>query len=81
MSADQSPVTNHQETRQGVLKAWDSANWLATVQLTGSLQLWLKTVPVSRSIAGIEMVVGRKVAVILFDPTNHTDAVVVAVYT
>jgi hypothetical protein len=69
------------EVRQGTLRAWDSANWLATVQLTGSLQLWLKTVPVSRAIASVEMVVGRKVAVLLFDPTNHTDAVVTAVYT
>ncbi len=69
------------ELRQGVLKAWDSGNWLATVQLTGSLQLWLTTVPVSRSIASAEMTVGRKVAVALFDPSNHTDAVVFAVYT
>jgi hypothetical protein len=76
------PAETHQtEVRQGVLKAWDAANWLATVQLTGSLQLWLKTVPVSRSIASVEMVVGRKVAVLLFDSTNHTDAVVTAVYT
>jgi len=69
------------EIRQGVLKAWDNVNWLATVQLTGSLQLWLNTVPVSRSLASIEMVIGRKVAVALFDPSNHTDAVVFAVYT
>ncbi len=69
------------EIRQGVLKAWDSGNWLATVQLTGSLQLWLSAVPVSRSIASAEMTVGRKVAVALFDPSNHTDAVVFAVYT
>ena len=69
------------EIRQGVIKAWDAVNWLATVQLTGSLQLWLTSVPVSRSIASVEMSVGRKVAVALFDPSNHTDAVVFAVYT
>ncbi len=69
------------EIRQGILKAWDGVTWLATVQLTGSLQLWLTSVPVSRNIAGVEMVVGRKVAVALFDPSNHTDAVVFAVYT
>jgi hypothetical protein len=67
--------------RQGVLKAWDAANYLATVQLTGSLQLWLTSVPVSRNIASAEMTVGRNVAVALFDPSNHTDAVVFAVYT
>jgi hypothetical protein len=63
-----------------VLKAFDNVNWLATVQLTGSLQVWLNSVPVSRSIAAVEMVTGRKVAVALFDPTNHTDAVVFAVW-
>lgn len=68
------------ELRQGVLKAFDNVNWLATVQLTGSLQTWLRTVPVSRSLAAVEMVAGRKVAVALFDPTNHTDAVVFAVW-
>ena len=68
------------EIRQGVLKAWDGVNYLATVQLTGSLQLWLTSVPVSRNIAGAEMTVGRKVAVALFDPSNHTDAVLFAVY-
>ena len=69
------------EIRQGILKAWDGANYLATVQLTGSLQLSLKTVPTDRGIPTGEMQVGRKVAVLLFDPTNHTDAVVTAVYT
>jgi hypothetical protein len=69
------------ELRQGTLKAFDNVNWLATVQLTGSLAQWLRAVPVSRSIAAAEMVTGRKVAVALFDPTNSSDAVVTAVWT
>ena len=69
------------ELRQGTLKAFDNTTWQATVQLTGSLQLWLRAVPVSRSLAAVEMVVGRKVAVALFDPTNQADAVVTAVWT
>jgi hypothetical protein len=67
--------------RQGILKAWSSGTYTATVQLTGSLQLWLTNVPVSRNIASADMVVGRKVGVALWDPSNHTDAVVFAVYT
>jgi hypothetical protein len=66
--------------RQGILKAWNSGAYTATVQLTGSLQLWLTNVPVSRNIASADMVVGRKVGVALWDPSNHTDAVVFAVY-
>lgn len=69
------------EIRQGVLKGWDAINWLATVQITGSLSQWLRNVPTSRSLATIEMVTGRRVAVAFFDPTNPTDAVVFAVYT
>lgn len=66
--------------RQGTLKSFDATGWLATVQLTGSLQVWLKSVPVSRAIASGEMTAGRKVAVALFDPANPNDAVVFAVW-
>lgn len=69
------------EVRQGVLKAFDSVNWLATVQVAGSLAQWLRSVPVSRSIAAAEMTAGRKVAVAMFDATNPADAVVFAVWT
>lgn len=65
----------------GILKAFDSATYTATVQLTGSLAQWLRTVPVYRGIPSAEMTTGRKVAVALFDPTNPTDAVVLAVWT
>ncbi len=64
----------------GVLKAWDSVNWRATVQLGGSVASWVKAVPVSRAIPSTEMTVGRQVAVLLFDPTNPADGVVVAVW-
>jgi hypothetical protein len=67
--------------RQGILKAWSSGTYTATVQLTGSLQLWLTNVPVARNILSADMIVGRKVGVALWDPSNHTDAVVFAVYT
>ena len=69
------------EIRTGYLRAFDNINWLATVQITGSLALFLTSVPVSRSLAAIEMPASRKVAVAFFDPSNHTDAVVFAVYT
>ncbi|HEX5479029.1 MAG TPA: hypothetical protein VFY79_04850 [Dehalococcoidia bacterium] len=69
------------ELHAGILKAFDSGTYMATVQLTGSLTLWLSGVPTSRAIASADMVTGRKVAVLLFDPTNPADAVVAAVYT
>jgi hypothetical protein len=66
---------------QGILKSFDGVNWLATVQVTGSLSTWLRGVPVSRGIPAGEMVTGRKVAVALFDPANPADAAVLAVWT
>ncbi len=69
------------EWHGGILKAWNAGAYLADVQLTGSLTLWLKSVPTSRGIPSGEMIVGRKVAVLLFDPSNPADAVLVAVYT
>lgn len=69
------------EIRPGLLKAFDNVNWLATVQVTGSLQIWLNSVPVARNIAAAEMIVGRKVVVALYDPANGADAVVLAVHT
>ena len=49
--------------------------------MAGSLATWLQNVPVARNIPTAEMVNGRSLAVLLFDPANPQDAVVVAVYT
>ena len=63
-----------------ILRAFDNTTYTATVQLTGSLAQWLRTVPVNRAIPAAEMTAGRKVVVFLTDPTKATDAVVLAVY-
>ncbi|MBA7642346.1 hypothetical protein ES703_50036 [subsurface metagenome] len=67
--------------KKGILKAFNSGTYTATVQVQGSLSVWLEDVPVSRGIPTAEMVTGRNVAVIFFDPGNPDDAVVVAVWT
>jgi hypothetical protein len=65
----------------GTLKAFSSGTYKARVTLTGSLQMSLDNVPVSRAIPSAELVAGRKVALLLLDETKATDAVVVAVWT
>lgn len=65
----------------GTLKSFNSGTYKARVTLTGSLQMSLDNVPVSRAIPSGEMVAGRKVALVLLDETKATDAVVVAVWT
>ena len=65
---------------KGVLKAFDSGTYTATVQIEGSLSVWLEDVPVNRGIGSSDMVVGRNVAVIFLEAGNPDDAVVVAVW-
>ncbi len=67
--------------RRGVVKAFDSGSYTATVQVAGSLSVWLTGVPVARNIASGEMLAGRRCAVLFFDEPNPQDAVVIAVYT
>lgn len=67
--------------RRGEIKAFDSGAYTATVQVAGSLSVWLSGVPVARNIAAGEMVVGRRCALIFFDDANPDDGVLIAVYT
>ena len=67
--------------RSGVVKAFDAGTYTATVQLSGSLAVWLSELPVARNIPSAEMLAGRRCAVIFFDASNPRDAVVAAVFT
>ncbi len=66
--------------KRGVVKAFDSGAYTATVQVAGSLAVWLSDVPVARNIAAAEMVAGRSCAVLFFDEPNPEDSVLIAVY-
>lgn len=67
--------------RRAVLKSFNSGDYTATIQLTGSYKAYLEGIAVARNLPAVEMALGRKVAVIFFDNHNPKDAVVVAVYT
>jgi hypothetical protein len=66
--------------KKGILKSFDSVTYLASVQLIGSLSVWLDSVPTSRAIASADMVTGRNVAVLFIDPSNFSDVVIIAVW-
>ena len=68
------------ELRHGIIRAFNAGTYIATIQLTGSLMLFVD-VPTARDIASGEMTNGRKVAVAFFDPANPNDACVLAVWT
>ncbi len=69
------------ELRRGVVKSFDAGTYRATVQLAGSLAVWLEGIAVARNIPSAEMVAGRSCALVFFDPANPGDGVIVAVYT
>jgi len=67
--------------KKAMLKSFDSGNYTATVQLSGSYKVYLEDVTVARNLPAGEMTAGRKVALVLFDEHNPKEAVLVAVYT
>ena len=66
---------------KAVLKSFNSGDYTATIQLTGSYKAYLEGVAVARNLSSVEMVIDRNVAVIFFDEYNPKEAVVVAVFT
>ena len=64
----------------GILKTWDSVNYKAGVQLTGSLTTYFDNLSVARNIASADMVIGRHV-IVATPEGNPKDAVVIAVFT
>jgi len=67
--------------RKGTVKGFDSGSYTATVQMAGSLAVWLEDVPVARNIDAADMVVGRRCALLFFSESDPRDALVVGVYT
>ena len=67
--------------RKAVLRSFNSGNYTAIVQLTSSFKVYLEDIAVARNLPTVEMVAGRKVAVIFFDEHNPKEAVVAAVFT
>jgi hypothetical protein len=69
------------EIRRGVLRAFDAGSYTATIEVAGSIATWLSGVAVARNIDSAELIAGRRVALLLFDPSNPDDMVVCAVWT
>jgi hypothetical protein len=66
--------------KKAVLRRFDSGNYTATIEITGSGKTYLEGVPVAHNLPAEEITAGRKLAVLFFDEHNVKDAVVVAVY-
>ncbi len=66
--------------KKAAIKSYDPAAHKATVQIAGSLAVWLAAVPVATDIPAAEVVAGRECAVLFFTEDNPDDAVVVTVH-
>ena len=66
--------------KKAILKSFNSQNYSAIIQISGSAKAYLEGVKVARNIASAEMLAGRTLAVLFWDKTNAADAVIIAVY-
>lgn len=67
--------------KKAELRSFSSGSYTATVRLASSYKVYLEDVAVARNLPAVEMVTGRRVAVLFFDEHSPKEAVVVAVYT
>ena len=66
--------------RKGILKAFDSNTYKASVQVIGSLSVWLDNVAVSAALNSADLVVGRSVVLLMLDPGNPDDCILVGLW-
>ncbi len=70
------------ELRRGTIRRFDSTSFTADVQLDGSVPTWLTGARISRAIAAAEMLAGQScIVAFAADPSDPTEAVVIAIYT
>lgn len=65
---------------RAVLQSFNAGAYTATVQVVGSRQTYLASVPVSRGIPSAQMVAGRECAVLFYDEQNPADGLILGVY-
>jgi hypothetical protein len=65
---------------RGTIRSYDAASHRASVQVAGSLAVWVDGVAVASAIPAGDVVVGRECAVLFFTDDNPDDAVVLALH-
>lgn len=69
-----------QAIRRGILQSFDATSYTATVLIIEATNYVLQSVPIATSVDGTSAIAGAACAILFFDETNYTDAVVIAVY-
>ena len=65
--------------KSAIIKSYDDAAHKATVQIAGSLGVWLDGIRVATDIPAADVVAGRQCTVLFLDPSNQDDAVVITI--
>jgi hypothetical protein len=66
--------------KRGVVKSYSASTHMASVQIAGSLEVWLTSIPVATDIPAADVIAGRECAVLFFTDDNPDDAVVITVH-
>ena len=66
--------------KRAVLKSYASATHRGSVQIAGSLSVWLEDIAIATDVPASDCVPGRECAVLFFTDDNPTDAVVICIY-
>jgi hypothetical protein len=66
--------------KRATIKSYNAANHKATVQIAGSLAVWLPDVPLATDIQPAEAIAGRDCTVLFYTDDNPDDAVVLSVH-
>jgi hypothetical protein len=66
--------------KRGVIKSYSSGTHKASVQITGSLAVWLDALPVATDIPAAEVIPGRECSVLLYTDDNPDDGVIITVH-
>ncbi len=67
------------EIKRAIVKSYDATTHKATVQIAGSLAVWLDAVRVATDIPAADVVAGRQCTVLFLDPANQDDAVIITI--
>ncbi len=65
--------------KKAIVKSYDPIAHKATVQIAGSLGVWLDGIRVATDIPAADVVAGRQCTVLFLDPSNQDDAVVITI--
>ena len=65
--------------KKATIKSYDPGTHTVSVQITGSLAVWLDGVRVATNIPAADVIAGRQCSVLFLDPSNQDDAVVVTI--